>query len=155
MKAVELTLGGRKVRQILKSTVRHDLHMMEAIRKSGLNGIVKHVDESPQAFAKRLLDTLISTGSFVPVLASCFIDAEKEDLSWTPESSEQLAQFFSELSEPEDKQVVFGYAVQLVMDFFKSGVVSLEVSLSSLKSQVETGRNGPEQNGEIVATGEQ
>jgi len=131
MKAVEHTLGGRKFRQILKSTVRHDLYMMEAIRKSGLNGITKRVDESPDEFALRLLDQLISTNAFVPVLASCFIDADKQDLDWTPESSEQLAKFFENLSEPEDKNVVFQLAVRLIMDFFEQGVVSLRASLSS------------------------
>jgi len=141
-KAIEITVGGRKLRQVLTSTVRHDLHLMNQIRKSGISEIIKHAEESAEEFANRLLNQLIQSQALIPVLASCFIDAERTDLDWSPESSEQLAQFLEGLTDKEDKSTVFAFAVRLVMDFFEQGVVSLRTSLSSSGQQ---GRDDPAQ----------
>lgn len=144
-KAIELTIAGKRLRQIVKSTVRHDLHMMNQIRMSGLNGVVKRVDETAEQFSRRLLDELIRTESLVPVVASCFIEADKEDLSWTVESSEQLAKFLNEISDDEGKQVVFSLAVRLVAGFFEAGVASLLLSPSSSSSSQKRQETDPEQ----------
>lgn len=130
-KAIEVTLGGRKFRQILKSTVEHDLWMMDQIRSSGVDSVTMEVSERPEEFAERLLKQFVKTGMLVKVLAGSLIAAEQEDLNWTPEMADELAGFFGKLSDPVDKDTLFGMTAHMVAGFFEQGVVSLMTSLKS------------------------
>lgn len=132
-KVIQVELGGRKLRQIVRSTVKHDLWLMDKIRRSGMREITMMVGESAEDFASRLLDTLIQSNSVTPLIAGCFMDEDMDDLKWSPESAMELAKFIDELDSEQDKSKVFEIVVSLVTSFLETGVVSLMTSLNSLK----------------------
>lgn len=133
-KAIKVTLGGREVRQVLRSTVRHDMWLMDKIQRSGIKEIHMLASESAEEYAQRLLETLIRSGSVTPLVAGCFIDEKMDDLQWSPEFAKELETYIDGLYEPEDKKKVFELVVNLVGSFFETGVVSLKTSLNSLKN---------------------
>lgn len=140
-KAIEITLSGRKLRQVLKSTVGHDLWLMDRIRASGVDTVAMDASEDPKEFAERILRQFVKTGSLVKVLAGSLIDAEMDDLKWTPKHAEELASFLEGLHDQEDKDQLFSLTAYMVAGFFEKGVVSLMTSLNSSKlSAVEVSK---------------
>lgn len=130
-------LGGRTFLPLRESTVEQDFRFLSLIKRARVDEVVMHPGESPEAFARRLLEVTIESGVILDLLGCLLIP---EDLApgdrdpgevWTSELGRETAQFLGQLHDPKDKAEVRGLVLSLLVSFFESGIVSLWTSRTS------------------------
>lgn len=130
-------LGGRAFLPLRESTVEQDFRFLALIKRARVDEVVMQPGESPEAFARRLLEVTIESGVILDLLGCLLVP---EDLApgdrdpgevWTSELGRETAQVLGRLHDPKDKAEVRGLVLSLLVSFFESGIVSLSTSRTS------------------------
>ena len=131
------TIGGRTFMPLRESTVEQDLRFLALIKRARIDEVVMQPGESPEAFARRLLEVTIESGVILDLLGCLLVpeDIAPQDRDpgevWTPEVGQETARFLGQLRDPKDKAEVRGLVLSLLVSFFESGIVSLWTSTTS------------------------
>jgi len=131
------TIGGRTFLPLRESTVEQDFRFLALIKRARIDEVVMQPGESPEAFARRLLEVTIESGMILDLLGCLLVpeDIAPQDRDpgevWTPEVSQETARFLGQLRDPKDKAEVRGLVLSLLVSFFESGIVSLWTSTTS------------------------
>ena len=149
----KITIGGRTFVPVTNSTIEHDFYLMSHIRGAGLDRIAIEDGEPPDDFAVRLLGEVISSGRVFKVLGGLFLPEKISSLDWTPEMAEETAAFLKRISEPRDKLEVQKQVINLLIDFFQSGLASLTISRNSSGASPESASGSGSGDRSISATG--
>ena len=142
-------LGGRTFLPVLESTVEQDFRFLRLIGQARIDEVVMQPGESPEAFARRLLEATIESGVILDLLGCLLVP---EDLAsgdrdpgevWTSELGHETARFLGGLRDAEDKARVRSLVLSLLVSFFESGIVSLWTSPTSSSEAIPSTRKGP------------
>jgi hypothetical protein len=131
------TIGGRTFLPLRESTVEQDFRFLALIKRARIDEVVMQPGESPEAFARRLLEVTIESGVILDLLGCLLIPADiaPQDRDpgevWTPVIGQETARFLGQLRDPKDKAEVRGLVLSLLVSFFESGIVSLWTSTTS------------------------
>jgi hypothetical protein len=141
------TLGGRTFLPIGESTVEQDFRFLALIKRARIDEVVMEPDESPEAFARRLLEVTIESGVILDLLGCLLIpeDTAPRDRdpgeAWTRQMGDETAQFLGQLRDPRDKAEVRSLVLSLLVSFFEGGIVSLWTSTTSFAEAIPDHRN--------------
>lgn len=124
-----ITIGGKTFDVVQEGSIRFELHVEATLRRYGLQRIEIQKGESPDAFATRLFDEIISTGACLEIV-SLFLTPS--GVPWSVPQVAKTAEFLADLTDPVDKAKVRDLVVQAFMGFFKSGLALLVISRTSL-----------------------
>ena len=127
----KITIGGQTFAPVTNSTIEHDFWLMAHIRGAGLDRIAIEEGEPPEEFAVRLLGEVISSGRIFPILGGLFLPEKFSSLDWTPKVADETAAFLKKISDPDDKALIQQQVISLLISFFQSGLVSLQISQRS------------------------
>ena len=131
------TLGGRTFLPLRESTVEQDFRFLALIKRARVDEVVMQPGESPEAFARRLLEVTIESGVILDLLGCLLVpeDVAPRDRDpgevWTPQVGEETARFLGQLRDPRDKAEVRSLVLSLLVSFFENGIVSLWTSPTS------------------------
>ncbi len=141
------TIGGRTFLPLRESTVEQDFRFLALIKRARIDEVVMQPGESPEAFARRLLEVTIESGAILDLLGCLLIpeDIAPRDRDpgevWTPEVGQATAQFLGQLRDPKDKAEVRSLVLSLLVSFFESGIVSLWTSTTSSTEAIPDPKN--------------
>jgi hypothetical protein len=130
-------LGGRNFLTVRESTVEQDFRFLALVKRARIDEITLAPGEHPEAFARRLLEATVESGSILDLLGCLLVPEEAAPRdrdpgeAWTREMGEETARFLGRLREPEDKARVRSLVLSLLVSFFESGIVSLWTSKTS------------------------
>lgn len=125
-----IELGGRHFIPVGESTMEHDLRFSACLARAGIDKIVQREDEPVDAFARRLLDTLLAGEEVLEMLGCLMIpeaDVPEGQLPgdvWTPELAEQTKTFLGQVKGTE-KEIIHSLVLSLLISLFERGIVSL------------------------------
>jgi len=137
MMSEKYDLGGRVFLPVNESTVEQDFRFLSLVGQARIGEITMAQGESPEDFARRLLETTIESGVILDLLGCLLIpeDRAPQDRdpgeAWTRQMGNETAQFLGGLRTPKDKAEVRGLVLTLLVSFFDSGIVSLWTSKTS------------------------
>lgn len=144
-------LGGRTFLTIKESTVEQDFLFLALVKRARLDEVVLEPGESPEDFARRLLEAAVESGAILEILACLLVPEQAAPRgrdpgeAWTREMAEETARFVGGLKKPEDKDKIKGLVLSLLIPFVESGIVSLRTSMTSSRAAVpktRTSRRG-------------
>ena len=130
-------LGGRTFLTVRESTVEQDFRFLALVKRARIDEITIQPRESPEVFARRLLEATVESGAILDLLGCLLVPEETAPRdrdpgeTWTREMGEETARFLGRLREPEDKARVRSLVLSLLVSFFESGIVSLWTSKTS------------------------
>ena len=139
-------LGGRAFLTIKESTVEQDFLFLALVKRARLDDVVLEPGESPEDFARRLLEAAVESGGILEILACLLVPEEAAQRgrdpgeAWTREMAEETARFLGGLKKPEDKDKIRGLVLSLLIPFVESGIVSLRTSTTSSDGAVPNTR---------------
>ncbi len=110
-------------------TIEHELYTEAVLNRHGLDKVEMVKGETPDAFARRLLEEVIQDGRIFPVLA-CFMSFDGQP--WSPKGTPEVEAFLRSVRSPEGKALIRSSVVSLLIGFFSRGLASLVISRSSL-----------------------
>lgn len=152
------TIGGRTFLPLRESTVEQDFRFLALIKRARIDEVVMQPGESPEVFARRLLEATIESGVILDLLGCLLIpeDCAPQDRDpgevWNSEVGRETAQFLGGLRDPRDKAQVRSLVLSLLVCFFESGIVSLWNSTTSFAEAIPNSKTG-QQNQEGTAPG--
>ncbi|MFH1680358.1 MAG: hypothetical protein ABIH26_06910 [Candidatus Eisenbacteria bacterium] len=135
-------LGGRTFLTVKESTIEQDFHFLALVKRARIDEIILEPGESPEAFARRLLEATVESGSILDLLGCLLVPAEvtPQDRdpgeAWTREMGEETARFLGSLRGPADKATIRSLVLSLLVSFFESGIVSLWTSTMSFDEAI-------------------
>lgn len=111
-------------------TSRQDGYLIVQAQDSGLFEILPKAANgtSAEVVAGELIVAAHRTGTFHKIIAGRLV---ADDAKWTAKDAEANAEFFADLSEPEDKAQLAAAFVEVLQDFFLSAARSLTPSATS------------------------
>jgi len=152
----EHTIGGRTFLTIKESTVEQDFLFLALVKRARLDDVVLEPGESPEDFARRLLEAAVESGAILEILACLLVPEEAAPRgrdpgeAWTREMAEETARFLGGLKKPEDKDKIRSLVLSLLIPFVESGIVSLRTSMRSSRAAVPKTRTNPRSPGATV-----
>jgi hypothetical protein len=119
-----------------ESTVEQDYRFLALITRAGIDRMTLRPGESPEEFARRLLEHAITSGVVLELLGCLLIPeaeirSDQPGDSWTSEIAADTAAFIGGLRQPEDKALVNALILSLLISFFERGIVSLQTLTTS------------------------
>lgn len=130
-------LGGRTFLTMRESTVEQDFHFLALVKRSRIDEIVMERGETPEIFARRLLETTVESDAILDLLGCLLVPEEVAPRdrdpgeAWTREMGDETARFLGGLRDPTDKATIRSLVLSLLVSFFESGIVSLRTSTTS------------------------
>lgn len=143
------TIGGRTFLPLRESTVEQDFRFLALVKRARIDEVVMQPGESPEVFARRLLEVTIESGAILDLLGCLLIPEDKAPQDrdpgevWTPEMGQETARFLGQLRDPKDKAEVRGLVLSLLVSFFESGIVSLWTSTTSSAEAIPNPKDSP------------
>jgi len=140
------TLGGRTFLTVKESTVEQDFRFLALVKQARIDEVTLEPGESPEAFARRLLEAAVESGAILELLGCLLVPDEAAPRgrdpgeAWTLEMAEETARFLGGLRKPEDKDRIRGLVLSLLIPFVESGIVSLRTSTTSSDGAVPNTR---------------
>jgi hypothetical protein len=140
-------LGGRTFLPITESTVEQDFRFLALVKQARIDEVVLRPGESPEAFARRLLEAAVASGAILELLGCLLVPEEAAPPdrdpgeAWTREMSAETARFLGRLRDPADKAAIRSLVLSLLISFFESGIVSLWTSTTSSGEAVPANGN--------------
>jgi hypothetical protein len=140
-------LGGRGFLTVQESSVEQDFIFLSLIKDAGIDEVLREPEEAPEDFARRLLETTVKSGTALRLLGCLLVPekaipkrrfgrrAEPGEI-WTPDMSEETAQFIGQLRDRKDKAKINSLVLSLLISFFSAGIVSLWTSTMSSRETV-------------------
>ncbi len=139
--ASTIVLGGRAFREVKEGTLEHDLRFAGLAARCGFGDIVREDGESADSFAIRILDKALAGLEVLELLACLMVpvdqigEGQEPGDVWTPALAAETQEFLAALRDPDDKALIRGLVVQLILSFFERGIVSLWTSPRSSKPE--------------------
>ena len=136
------TLGGRTFLTVAESTVEQDFHFLSLVKRARIDEITMQPGETPEAFARRLLEATVESGAILELLGCLLVPEEAAPTDrdpgevWTRQMGQETARFLGQLRSPEDKATVRSLVLSLLVSFFESGIVSLWTSKTSCEGAI-------------------
>jgi hypothetical protein len=130
-------LGGRTFFTLRESTVEQDFHFLALVKRARIDEITLAPGESPEAFARRLLEATVESGAILDLLGCLLVPEESAPRdrdpgeAWTRVMGDETARFLGRLRDPADKAKIRSLVLSLLVSFFESGIVSLWTSTTS------------------------
>ena len=130
-------LGGRTFLPVSESTVEQDFRFLALVKQARIDEVTMVQGESPENFARRLLETTIESGVILDLLGCLLIpeDRAPQDRdpgeAWTRQMGDETARFLGGLRNPNDKAEIRSLVLTLLVSFFECGIVSLWTSKTS------------------------
>lgn len=130
-------LGGRAFLTMKESTIEQDFHFLALVKRARIDEIMMVPGESPEDFARRLLEAAVESGAILDLLGCLLVPEESAPRdrdpgeAWTRKTGEETARFLGELRAPADKATIRSLVLSLLVSFFESGIVSLWSSTTS------------------------
>ncbi len=130
-------LGGRTFLTIRESTVEQDFRFLALVKRARIDEVTLQPGESPEVFARRLLEATVEGGAILDLLGCLLVPEESAPRDrdpgevWTREMGEETSRFLGSLRDPSDKAKIRGLVLSLLISFFESGIVSLWTSTTS------------------------
>lgn len=121
-------LGGQRFEVVRGTTAEQDFWVASRLRAAGLDRVELARDETPEAFARRLLEDLVDEGAGFAVLAGLVVPLGS---TWSPTLARSTEATLRGLRAAADKAVLRTLMATLVSDFFVSGLSSAMRSQSS------------------------
>jgi hypothetical protein len=119
-----ISLGGRWFAPAESLSSRQDGWCIVQLEDAGLLALItagkQGLDDEPTA--RRVVVAALRSDKFHHILAGFLVES---DVPWTPESAEQNAKFFADISDLESKQAMLNVFVGLLHGFFTVAVPSL------------------------------
>lgn len=143
------TISGRTFLPLRESTVEQDFRFLSLVGRAKIDEVVMQPGESPEVFARRLLEVTIESGAILDLLGCLLIPEDKASCDrdpgevWTPEMGQETARFLGQLRDPKDKAEVRGLVLSLLVSFFESGIVSLWTSTTSSAEAIPNPKGSP------------
>ena len=133
-------LGGRIFSPAESLTARQDGYLMVQVSDTGLFDILSKglASGDEQKIAQSLIVEAYRTGTFFHVIAARLIESGKK---WTVKEADANAEFFGDLSDPDDKAQLATAFAEVLTDFFTSAARSLTRTATSSASQPEKASN--------------
>lgn len=134
-------LGGRLFNVVNYDviTALNEHYIMKWIRRTGLDKVLPLPDgETDEQYLMRLQGALIDTLELPQLLAGYLLPAGKSETDFTLQMAEQTTAFISGVTDPEDRAEIQRLGLQVVLDFFRSGIASIKHSLSVLERTIPT-----------------
>jgi hypothetical protein len=122
----QLVLGGRPFMSFADKTVQNDFWLMQHLRRSGLERIVINAAESPDDFGRRLFVEMLEREDVFELLGGFLVPGDRAAADWTPAMAVETGQYLRQLTAPEDKAQIQNMVITLLIDFFATGLSSLE-----------------------------
>ena len=141
-------LGRRTFLTIKASTVEQDFRFLALVKRARLDEVTLEPGESPEGFARRLLEAAVESAAILEILGCLLVPEEAVPRgrdpgeAWTREMAEETARFIGGLKKPEDKDKIHGLVLSLLIPFVESGIVSLRTSMTSSDGAVPSTRKG-------------
>lgn len=125
----KVTLDGRTFRPAFQTTFEQDFYLMDRVATAGLDKMVDGLkpDADLEEFSRDLLLKAYRSGKLFEILAGVMIE-EDSPLGWMVEEAEANAEFFRNLSDPDDKVALQGVLVGVILGFFVNADGSLTTS---------------------------
>lgn len=127
--AEKLSLGGREYVRAGVGTVRQDLFVMHHARHSGISAIQEN--ETPESYAARLLDSLLSSNHALLLLGGLLLPAGMKAEDWSEDVAYATAGHLGGIVDPAEKQEVYAEVASALLDFFANGIGSWVASARS------------------------
>jgi len=149
-------LGGRTFLTVKESTVEQDFRFLALVRQARIDEVTFEPGESPEAFARRLLEVAVESGAILKILGCLLVPEEAAPRdrdpgeAWTLEMAEETARFLGGLKKPEDKDKIRGLVLSLLIPFVESGIVSLRTSMTSSRAAIPKMSKSPRSPGATV-----
>ena len=125
-----VTLGGREYHYIgANGTLARDLYLMMLIRHAGLADAGMLEDETPEDYAERLLDMLLTSGRPLQILGGMIVPKGTKSDEWTEELARATASDLGRISDPAQKKKVQQELLSVVLGFFENGLASWSASV--------------------------
>ncbi len=130
-----LEIGGRKWREISRSTMENDVWLWKHIRDGGIDQVRLQPGEKPEDYAVRLLHEVIASGKVFLLLGGLLLPDGVPDEHWAPERGEETAAFMRKLQDQTDKDAIRHLLINLLTAFFEGGLRSYVNSLTASKAE--------------------
>lgn len=125
---MEIMIEGRRFKPVQNGSFAHDIWMTKKIREAGLAGIQLGEEETQDDFIERIAMTAYESGVALQLLGGLFMPAEVEARAWTPEMAARTAEFFGNVTNPEDKHALRMQIASALFYFFASALASSKTS---------------------------
>ena len=117
-----ITLGGRKFRPILESTVEHDIAVRALMHEAGFDMLAKRKDESADDFVVRMLGQMSASRKDADFAAALLVPDDLDDVEWSPEVAAMTAGFIKKLTAQADKLVLRSLTMEMLGGFIAAGL---------------------------------
>ena len=118
-----IQIGGRRWREVVSNTIEHDFWVLQQTQEAGIELYTKK-GEDPGEFAARLLREVIASGKAFLLVGAFLVPAELTDQDWSPAVAQQTGEFMRKLEGADDKQIIQGAIISLLLGFFEAGLRS-------------------------------
>jgi hypothetical protein len=122
MADTKLDISGRKFELAGEKTARHDMYTMRQIAACGLNVVGRADDESEELFMHRLYLTALNQGDIFLLLGALLVPQGTKAPEWSEQIAVETAEFFANLTKPEDKAKIRILLASALMPFFTQGL---------------------------------
>lgn len=125
MEPENISLGGRSFTYVgANGTLDRDLYVMAHARHAGLADAQIHEAESPEDYAARLLDLLLTSGHGLLLLGGFLLPEGKRVEDWSEELARETAGFLGRVTDPDQKREVQVQLLSVTLGFFVNGLGS-------------------------------
>ena len=132
---------GRKFKITEATTSRQDMWVMTRLDQAGLEVIAAtyNTPDKLDQLAIKCVEAAYENGTLYEILAGILVEDGKK---WTQESARKNAEYFSDLTDQNDKNAINGPIVSILMLYFASGLVSTGTSLKFSEQESEASPEG-------------
>lgn len=123
----EVTIAERTFRPCASTTFKQDMYVMTLLKAAGLVKLADGFDLSKDLddVAQNIIIEAFASGKLFDLLGAVMEEVGKP---WTIKDAKANAEFFADLSKPEDKAALHGSIVGILLGFFVSGALSGKTS---------------------------
>jgi hypothetical protein len=143
MEAEKLSLGGKEYGYVGAGPLRQDLFVMMHARHAGLVGAEILPDETPEEYAKRLLDMVLTSGRALLLLGGLLIPAGKRPEDWSEEMAYETAGALGSITDADEKRKVQVELLSVMLGFFENGLGSWIASARASAAAAEPEKSPP------------
>lgn len=140
-------LGGRVFRLAEQTTGRQDGWVMVQMEDAGILKLAATSGLSDEEAARAVMVQAFRTEKFFAILAGALVE---DGVPWSVESATANAEFFANLSDPEQKQMLLVNFVEIIASFFLLAGKRSSPSPTSSTKERKPGKAYPRKKGELL-----
>ena len=124
-----------------------DFRFLALVKQARIDEVVLRPGESPEAFARRLLEAAVASGAILELLGDLLVpqEAARRDRdageAWTREMGAETARFLGRLRDPADKAAIRSLVLSLLIFLSRSGILFLWTSTTCSGEAIPTDSN--------------